>query len=161
MMHLKKTIITWYNIIKEQFPIIFMETMGFLTYLMLRLLILYAHVLVLAVLVLQLVAMLLLTIGCLPLLILSWVHSNLTYSGEKTHQDFASNIGKPVVAKLRKVAEKFGYTFSIYKTKSILHGLGQVRNRTFYFFWKGDKVPKFEFIKRKEHERKLMRPLDQ
>lgn len=64
----------------------------------------------------------------------------------------ASNIGKPVVAKLRKVAEKFGYTFSIYKTKSILHGLGQVRNRTFYFFWKGDKVPKFEFIKR-EHEK--------
>ena len=37
----------------------------------------------------------------------------------------ASNIGKPVVAKLRKVAASFGYTFSIYKTKSILHGLGQ------------------------------------
>jgi len=64
----------------------------------------------------------------------------------------ASNIGKPVVSKLRKIAEKFGYTFSIYKTKSILHGLGQVRNRTFYFFWKGDKIPQFEYIKR-EHEK--------
>ena len=64
----------------------------------------------------------------------------------------ASNIGRPVVRKLRKIAESCGYTFSIYKTKSILHGLGQVRNRTFYFFWKGDKIPRFEYIKR-EHEK--------
>ena len=64
----------------------------------------------------------------------------------------ASNIGRPVVTKLRKIGKKFGYTFSIYKTKSILHGLGQVRNRTFYFFWKGEKIPQFDFIKR-EHEK--------
>ena len=82
----KQTINTWWTITKERFPIIFMETTGYLTYLALKLLILYAHVLVLVVLVLQLAGMLLLTIGCLPLLILSWVRSNLTYSGEKTHQ---------------------------------------------------------------------------
>ena len=64
----------------------------------------------------------------------------------------ASNIGKPVVEKLRKIARECGYTFSIYKTKSVFHGLGQIRNRTFYFFWKGDKVPRFEYIKR-EHEK--------
>tara|TARA_B100001093_G_scaffold105474_1_gene97783 strand:- start:18972 stop:20171 length:1200 start_codon:yes stop_codon:yes gene_type:complete len=64
----------------------------------------------------------------------------------------ASNIGRPVVTKLRKIGKKFGYTFSIYKTKSILHGLGQVRNRTFYFFWQGKKIPQFDFIKR-EHEK--------
>ena len=64
----------------------------------------------------------------------------------------ASNIGKPVVEKLRKIATKFGYVFSIYKTKSVFHGLGQIRNRTFYFFWKGDKVPRFEYIKR-QHEK--------
>ena len=64
----------------------------------------------------------------------------------------ASNIGKPVVKKLREIAKSFGYTFSIYKTKSILHGLGQVRNRTFYFFWKGEKIPQFEYIKR-DHEK--------
>jgi len=64
----------------------------------------------------------------------------------------ASNIGRPVVTKLRKIGKKFGYTFSIYKTKSILHGLGQVRNRTFYFFWQGEKIPQFDFIKR-EHEK--------
>jgi len=63
----------------------------------------------------------------------------------------ASKMGEPVVAKLRSLAKKYGYTFSIYKTKSILHGLSQIRDRTFYFFWKG-KVPKFEFIKR-EHEK--------
>lgn len=58
----------------------------------------------------------------------------------------ASKMGKPVVEKLRQKAEKYGYTFSIYKTKSILHGLSQVRDRTFYFFWKGDQIPLFEYI---------------
>ena len=60
----------------------------------------------------------------------------------------ASNIGRPVVEKLRKIARECGYTFSIYKTKAVFHGLGQIRNRTFYFFWKGDKLPRFEYIKR-------------
>ena len=59
----------------------------------------------------------------------------------------ASKMGEPVVKKLRKIGEKNGYTFSIIKTKSILHGLSQVRDRTFYFFWKDDKVPLFEYHK--------------
>ena len=58
----------------------------------------------------------------------------------------ASKMGEPVVRRLRKIGEENGYTFSIYKTKSILHGLSQVRDRTFYFFWKGDKVPLFDYI---------------
>ena len=64
----------------------------------------------------------------------------------------ASKMGEPVVNDLRSIAEEYGYTFSIFKTKSILHGLSQVRDRTFYFFWKGKKVPVFEYIKR-EHEK--------
>ncbi len=64
----------------------------------------------------------------------------------------ASKMGEPTVNRLRKIGEKYGYTFSIYKTKSILHGLSQVRDRTFYFFWKGDSVPVFEYINR-EHEK--------
>ena len=64
----------------------------------------------------------------------------------------ASKMGEPIVRDLRKIGKKFGYTFSIYKTKSLLHGLSQTRDRTFYFFWKGDKVPMFEYIKR-EHEK--------
>ena len=63
----------------------------------------------------------------------------------------ASKMGEPVVRDLRKIGRENGYTFSIFKTKSILHGLSQVRDRTFYFFWKGEKVPQFEYIKR-EHE---------
>lgn len=57
----------------------------------------------------------------------------------------ASKMGEPVVRRLRKIAEDNGYTFSICKTKSILHGLSQVRDRTFYFFWKGDQVPLFDY----------------
>jgi len=63
----------------------------------------------------------------------------------------ASKMGEPVVEDLRKIARENGYTFSLYKTKSILHGLSQVRERAFYFFWKGEKVPVFEYIRRK-HE---------
>jgi len=51
------------------------------------------------------------------------------------------NMGKPVVEKLKKIGEDFGYSMTLYKTKSTLHGLGQVRNRSFYFFWKDDSVP--------------------
>ena len=61
----------------------------------------------------------------------------------------ASKMGEPVVRRLRKIGEQNGYTFSIFKTKSILHGLGQVRDRTFYFFWKDDKVPLFEYVSEK------------
>ena len=61
---------------------------------------------------------------------------------------FASKVGEPIRENLRKIGEENGYVFSVYKTKSILHGLGQVRDRSFYFFWKGNKVPKLEYIKR-------------
>ena len=64
----------------------------------------------------------------------------------------ASAMGQPIVENLRKIGKEFGYTFSIFKTKSILHGLSQVRDRTFYFFWKSDKVPIFEYVRRK-HEK--------
>ena len=64
----------------------------------------------------------------------------------------ASKMGEPVVENLRSIGREFGYTFSLYKTKSLLHGLGQVRDRSFYFFWKGDKIPKLDFFRRK-HER--------
>ena len=64
----------------------------------------------------------------------------------------ASKMGEPVVENLRTIGREFGYTFSLYKTKSIIHGLGQVRDRSFYFFWKGDRVPQLEYIKR-NHEK--------
>jgi site-specific DNA-cytosine methylase len=61
---------------------------------------------------------------------------------------FAGEMGKPIVKKLMDIAGDQGYTMSIYRTKSLLHGLSQVRERSFYFFWKGDRVPLFNYIHR-------------
>ncbi len=60
----------------------------------------------------------------------------------------ATKLGEPVVEKLRALAKKNGYALSLYKTKSLLHGLSQVRDRSFYFFWKGDSVPMFDWYDR-------------
>lgn len=59
---------------------------------------------------------------------------------------FAGKVGKPVVERLYKIARKNGYTMSMYRTKSLLHGVPQVRERSFYFFWKGDNVPLFNYF---------------
>jgi len=59
---------------------------------------------------------------------------------------FAGEMGKPIVKKLHAIARDNGYTMSIYRTKSLLHGLSQVRERSFYFFWQGDRVPIFEWF---------------
>jgi site-specific DNA-cytosine methylase len=63
----------------------------------------------------------------------------------------ATASGAPVVDRLRKVAKDNGYVFSIVQTHSGLHGLPQVRNRSFYFFWKGSKIPQFNWVE-KERE---------
>ena len=64
----------------------------------------------------------------------------------------ASKMGEPVVKRLRAIGEANGYVFSIYRTKSILHGLSQVRDRTFYFFWKSNRVPLLGYV-RNDHIR--------
>ena len=61
---------------------------------------------------------------------------------------FAGEMGKPIVAKLMNIAKANGYTMSIYRTKSQLHGLSQVRERSFYFFWRGSQVPVFQYFDR-------------
>lgn len=52
-----------------------------------------------------------------------------------------SDDNKLVVETLRNYAQQYGYTFSIYKTDTYLHGIPQHRIRTFFFFWKGKKCP--------------------
>ena len=52
-----------------------------------------------------------------------------------------TGIGKNVRAQLHAIAKENGYAMSIYKTKSKMHGGPQIRQRTFYFFWKRGKVP--------------------
>lgn len=61
---------------------------------------------------------------------------------------FAGAMGKPIVDKLHKLATDNGYTMSVYRTKSLLHGLSQVRERSFYFFWRGTTVPIFNYFDR-------------
>lgn len=50
-----------------------------------------------------------------------------------------------VADKLREYADKYGYSFTIYKTDTRLHGIPQRRVRTFFFFWKGEKCPEMEY----------------
>jgi site-specific DNA-cytosine methylase len=57
-------------------------------------------------------------------------------------------IGVNVRDNLIAIGLKNGYTVSFYRTKSLLHGIPQVRERSFYFFWKGDKTPVLNFYNR-------------
>lgn len=59
---------------------------------------------------------------------------------------FAGEMGKPIVAKLHNLAKENGYTMSVYRTKSLLHGISQVRERSFYFFWKDSRTPIFNYF---------------
>ena len=60
----------------------------------------------------------------------------------------SSEIGKGVVERLRGIAFKHGYTFQMIRTNTNLHGIPQSRPRTFYIFWRGNKIPKLPYIKR-------------
>lgn len=62
------------------------------------------------------------------------------YWGENA-PNLMSGMGDKVRERLESIAAKHGYTVSYYKTKTLLHGLPQVRNRSFYFMWKGDMAP--------------------
>lgn len=60
----------------------------------------------------------------------------------------ATESGAGVLVKLYKIAKESGYSLSLYKTASRLHGNPQMRIRSFYFFWKGNKTPILSFVKR-------------
>ncbi len=54
--------------------------------------------------------------------------------------------GEPVVKRLFEIGQQNGYSMSLYRTKSLLHGIPQVRERSFFFFWQGDEVPVLEYF---------------
>ena len=60
----------------------------------------------------------------------------------------AGKVGNTVRNQLIDIGLKNGYSMSIYRTKSLLHGVPQVRERAFYFFWQGDKVPMLNYYSR-------------
>jgi site-specific DNA-cytosine methylase len=61
----------------------------------------------------------------------------------------STRLGESVREKLYAIGKESGYTLSLLKTASMHHGVPQVRNRSFFFFWKGDQVPVLEFVKEK------------
>lgn len=56
--------------------------------------------------------------------------------------------GEGVRDQLREIGEKNGYSFSVYLTNTVHHGIPQSRKRTFYFFWRDSNVPVFEYYKK-------------
>ena len=59
-----------------------------------------------------------------------------------------TNMGEGVVNRLRDIGEEAGYSLSLYKTNTYLHGIPQKRLRTFYFFWKSKTVPLINWIEK-------------
>jgi site-specific DNA-cytosine methylase len=54
---------------------------------------------------------------------------------------FAGKIGDTVRNNLRKIGKDNEYTMTVYRTKTLLHGGPQIRERSFYFFWRDERVP--------------------
>lgn len=69
------------------------------------------------------------------------------YFGENAPA-LAGNVGRNVRKSLYDIGRSHGYSLFLYRTKSLLHGSPQVRERSFYFFFKGDKLPVFERFNR-------------
>ena len=63
-----------------------------------------------------------------------------------------SNNGAGLVQKLREIGQQFGYSFSLMKTSTELHGIPQRRVRTFYFFWNTPTVPMLNYQKRERRD---------
>lgn len=61
---------------------------------------------------------------------------------------FAGKIGKTIREQIQEIGKENGYTMSVYRTKSLLHGVAQIRERSFYFFWRGDKTPILNYFNR-------------
>jgi len=62
-----------------------------------------------------------------------------------------TDTGQDVVDQLKQIGSYYGYTFSLVKTNTELHGIPQRRIRTFYFFWNTPRVP---FVSWKKKRRK-------
>jgi len=67
------------------------------------------------------------------------------YWGENAPGLF-TNSGAYVRDKLKDLALKYGYTFSLYKTDTQRHGIPQRRVRTFYFFWRDTNPPLLNYF---------------
>jgi site-specific DNA-cytosine methylase len=88
----------------------------------------------------------------------NWVLENIrpkVFWGENAPGLYTS-VGNGVRTKLKEIAETYGYSFSIVKTDTYLHGIPQHRKRTFYFFWKGTNAPLLEWYERNSEHKDLI-----
>jgi len=93
----------------------------------------------------------------------NWVLENLrpkVFWGENAPGLYTS-VGKGVCERLKKIAEDNGYSFSIVKTDTYLHGIPQHRRRTFYFFWRDTNAPILEWKARTDKDLNLVEYLKQ
>ena len=59
-----------------------------------------------------------------------------------------TDAGTDVRESLARIADKHGYSFSLYKTSTSHHGIPQKRLRTFYFFWDAPTAPVMNYYDR-------------
>ena len=79
-----------------------------------------------------------------------WVFENLrpkVFWGENA-PGLYTTIGDGVRDKLKRMAAEHGYSFSIVKTDTYIHGIPQHRRRTFYFFWRDTNAPILDWHER-------------
>ena len=63
-----------------------------------------------------------------------------------------TSVGEQVLVGLRELGRRHGYSFSVVKTNTELHGIPQKRVRTFYFFWSSNTVPFLNWMKRERKD---------
>lgn len=59
-----------------------------------------------------------------------------------------TQLGEKVGETLFEIGQQYGYSFTIYRTNTIFHGIPQNRPRTFYFFWNSRTAPIMSWYKR-------------
>lgn len=67
--------------------------------------------------------------------------------GENAPALYTKN-GDRVRSQMREIASENGYSYSIYCTNTMYHGIPQSRKRTFYFFWRDSNAPLFNYYRK-------------
>lgn len=83
-----------------------------------------------------------------------WVFENLrpkVFWGENA-PGLYTKLGDGVRNNLKEIAAKYGYSFTIIKTDTFIHGIPQHRKRTFYFFWRDTNAPVLNWIYHKSKD---------
>ena len=68
------------------------------------------------------------------------------YWGENA-PGLATKTGESMVRKMREIGQSHGYSLSLVKTNTELHGIPQRRIRCFYFYWRSPTAPLLPYVK--------------